>query len=172
MHSPPETEQNDRFIQFGEMFKRYGVPVPTIYEYDLDKGYFLLEDVGTEDFHKQYVLRNVDQCLTLAFHNLRNIQAISEPTIPPYETSRLVHELEIFRDFLCLGLIEVGTEMVQCYFDSIVEEISDLPTVTIHRDFHCKNLLVREDPPFLGVVDFQDALVGPITYDLRLLLGP
>lgn len=170
MHSPPATEQNDRFIQFGEMFKRYGVPVPTIYEYDLDKGYFLLEDVGVEDFHKQYVLHNVDHCLTLAFHSLRNIQAISEPTIPPYETMRLVHEIEIFRDSLCLNLIEVSTEMVESYFDFIIEEISALPKVTVHRDFHCRNLLVREEPPYLGVVDFQDALVGPITYDLASLL--
>ena len=170
MFSPPDSEQNDRFIQFGAMFKRYGVPVPAIHEFDLKNGYFLLEDVGVEDFHTQYVLRNVDHCLTLAFHILRNIQAITEPTIPPYETSRFEQELEIFQDYLCRSLINVSSEVVQSYFDYIIEEISAIPRVTIHRDFHCKNLLVRDEPPYLGVVDFQDALVGPVTYDLASLL--
>lgn len=170
MYSPPETEQNDRFIQFAEMFKHYGVPVPTIYDHDLDNGYFLLEDVGVEDFHTHYELRNVDYCMALAFRCLRNIQSISEPIIPPYEKERFVQELGIFRDNLCFNLIEVNTDVVQSYFEHIVEEISALPKVTVHRDYHCKNLLIRADPPFLGVVDFQDALVGPITYDLASLL--
>ena len=170
MFSPPATEHNDRFIRFGAIFQRYSVPVPSIYESDLERGYFLLEDVGMEDFHTQYDLGNVDNCLTLALHNLSNIQAIDEPTIPPYESTRLTQELETFRDFLCLDLINVSTEAVHCYFDYLVTEISAVPKVTVHRDYHCRNLLVRNEPPYLGVVDFQDALVGPITYDLASLL--
>lgn len=170
MYSHPETEQNDRFVQFAEMFKNYGVPVPTIYEHDLDNGFFLLEDVGVEDFHTHYELRRVDHCMALAFKCLRNIQSITEPIIPPYEKKRLVQELEIFRDNLCFNLIGVNTDDVQSYFEYIVEKISILPKVTVHRDYHCRNLLVRTEPPFLGVVDFQDALVGPITYDLASLI--
>ena len=170
MYSPPDSEQNDRFIQFSAMFKQYGVPVPTIHEFDLINGYFLLEDVGVDDFHTQYELCNVDHCLNLAFHVLRNIQAINEPTIPRYESSRFIQELEIFEECLCRSLINVSSEVVQRYFDYIIEEITALPKVTIHRDFHCRNLLVREEPPYLGVVDFQDALVGPVTYDLASLL--
>lgn len=170
MFSPPETELNDRFIHFGGLFKHHGVPVPTIYEFDSVRGYFLLEDVGEEDFHTQYVLGNVDQCLTLAFHTLGKIQAISDPIIPQYEKARLNYELEIFQDYLCRRLINVSTEAVQSCFDYLVAEISTFPTCTVHRDFHCRNLLARLDPPFLGVVDYQDALVGPITYDLASLL--
>ena len=170
MYSPPETEHNDRFIHFRKVFEHHRVPVPTIYEYDSNRGYFLLEDVGEEDFHTQYVLGNIDQCLSLAFHTLGKIQAIIDPIIPPYEKTRFDDELQIFQDFLCRRLIKVNAEVVQSCFDFLVSEISAIPTCTVHRDFHCKNLLMRPDPPFLGVVDFQDALVGPITYDLASLL--
>ncbi|MYD45070.1 MAG: phosphotransferase [Gammaproteobacteria bacterium] len=170
MFSPPETELNDRFIHLGNLFKEHGVPVPAIYEYDSNKGYFLLEDVGEDDFYTQYALGNVDQCLTLAFHTLCKIQAISDPIIPQYEKTRFIHELNIFQDYLCGRLINVNTEAVHSCFDYLVTKISAIPTCTVHRDFHCKNLLVRQDPPFLGVVDYQDALVGPITYDLASLL--
>lgn len=170
MFSPPETELNDQFINFGNLFKQNGVPVPTIYDYDSNKGYFLLEDLGEDDFHSQYALGNVDHCLTLAFHTLCKIQAISDPIILPYEKTRFIHELEIFQDYLCLRLGNVNTEEVQSCFDYLVTKISAIPTCTVHRDFHCNNLLLRLDPPFLGVVDYQDALVGPITYDLASLL--
>lgn len=170
MYSPPDTEHNYRFIQFGAIFKNCGVPVPAIHEYDLKKGFFLLEDVGSEDFLTHYVRHNVDHCLALAFHTLSNIQAIDDPAIPIYETTRLTNELEIFCHYLCGSLINVNTDAVQSYFDYLVKEISTLPKVTVHRDYHCRNLLVRNDPPYLGVVDFQDALIGPITYDLASLL--
>lgn len=170
MFSPPETEHNHRFVQFGAIFRHHGIPVPTIYEYDLNKGYFLLEDVGSQDFLDCYTRGKVDSCLRLAFHALSNIQKIVDPKVPVYETSRLVQELEIFRDVLCHRLIHVNTEMIQRHLDYLIIQISAVPTVTVHRDYHCRNLLVRELSPYLGVVDFQDALVGPITYDLASLL--
>ena len=170
MFSPPDTEHNRRFIQFAKIFKQFGVPVPAIYECDLHKGYFLLEDVGREDFLTHYGRHNVDHCLALAFRTLRNIQVIDDPAIPPYETTRFTNELEIFCCFLCGSLLNLQTEAVQCYFEFLVKEISAIPKVTIHRDYHCRNLLVRADAPYLGVVDFQDALMGPITYDLASLL--
>lgn len=170
MFSPPDTEHNCRFIQFGKIFREFGIPVPAIYEYDLDKGYFLLEDVGKEDFLTHYGRHNVDHCLALAFHTLGNIQAVYDPAIPLYEITRFANELEIFCSFLCESLIKVQTETVQCHLDFLVQEISEIPKVTIHRDFHCRNLLVRDVAPYLGVVDFQDAMFGPITYDLASLM--
>ena len=170
MYSPPATEHNDRFIQLGATFHRSGIPVPSIYEFDLKRGFFLLEDVGMKDFHSQYVHGNVDHCFALAFQNLSNIQTIDDSSIPPYEATRLHEELQIFQEFLCDNLIGLSTKEVQAFLNYLVTEISALPKVTIHRDYHCKNLLVRDQPPYLGVVDFQDALVGPITYDLASLL--
>lgn len=168
--SPPTSENNEQFVKVANIFRGADVPVPFIIDHDYDNGFFLVEDVGNRDFYQEYVAGRVTHCLDLALDTLLKIQSIRNETIPKYTDSRLALEIGIFEEFICNRLLRIESKIVPRTTNKIVLLVDKLPRTTIHRDFHCRNLLVRNEAPFLGVVDFQDALFGPITYDLASLL--
>lgn len=129
-----------------------------------------MEDVGARDFQAEYTERKVNECLTLAVDVLHSIQQINSEHIPLYSNERFCAELQIFEEFICNSMLEISARPLQSSTETILNIIRSAPNVTVHRDYHCRNLLVRTEPPGIGVVDFQDALVGPLTYDLASLL--
>ena len=169
MDAPPDTEDNAHFVELSRCFLHAEVSVPEVLAIDLERGFLLVEDFGDNLLERTYGLGQDDKVLGLALAMLVRIQGISDPVIPAYTTERFTAELGIFRKWVLQELIGVSTLPFDEVIDFLVRTCDTQPKVTIHRDFHCRNLLLKSDGT-IGAVDFQDALVGPISYDLASIL--
>ena len=169
MDAPPDTEDNAHFVELSKCFLHAEVSVPEVLAIDLERGFLLVEDFGDNLLERTYGLGQDDKVLGLALAMLVRIQGISDPIIPAYTTERFTAELGIFRKWVLQDLIGVSTLPFNEIIDFLVRTCDIQPKVTIHRDFHCRNLLLKSDGT-IGAVDFQDALVGPISYDLASIL--
>ncbi len=179
-YAPPQYENNEGFVRIGLALARFNVHVPRVYAVDYEHGYLLQEDLG-----KQLYLQSLRQATSeaqvadlydLAEAALLNIQKTSadEGVFPLFSAERLRGEMALFpRWFVSelLGASLSGREraMLESLFDTLVANALEQPQVVVHRDFHSRNLLVLPDEQ-VGVIDFQDAVVGPFTYDLVSLL--
>ena len=169
MDAPPELEDSKPFVQICEWMKNSGQQVPEIFAKDLKKGFMVLSDFG--DFHFQDALEkdNRDTLYRLAIAQIANMQKSliqSEENLPTFDINWQWKELDIFREW-CLP--DVSEDSYRETALSLVLAVDDIPKVFMHRDFHCRNLLVRDDGS-LGIIDFQGAMHGPLTYDLVSLL--
>ena len=170
MRSPPATENNPRFARLAALFRRFGVATPQIFATDFERGFLLLEDLGERDFEAAYGDGDVEGPLAGALGVLERLSEIPTDEVPPYTRQRFADELEIFAEWLVrrwLGLD--APPFFNALRDGLVEATQSVPTTVVHRDFHCRNLLWRSDGR-VGVVDFQDALAGPVCYDIASLL--
>lgn len=171
MDSPPTLERNTAFVELAELFSANHLPVPHILAQDLAQGYLLLSDVGDRDLFAAYEAEQQDAALEAALHWLRRLQSIRSPHIPLYTAQRLRDELDIFSEWFAQAALQVRdpTSKLQNCFDALIAQADAQRKVCVHRDYHCRNLLWAVDGTF-GIVDFQDALHGPLTYDLASLL--
>ena len=170
MASPPALERNETFVARQRLFSGAGLPVPDIIAMDREAGYFLLSDLGERQLEETYGGRDERHALELAIAHLVRIQGIEAQTVPPYGESRLRDELGIFKEwFLGRWLGEALDSGAESAFEALIDNALGQPQCLIHRDYHCRNLLVDREGR-LGIVDFQDALIGPATYDLACLL--
>ncbi len=175
MDAPPEREDCRPFVEIARSWEGLGLHLPHIYAEDLERGFLLLSDLGNRLYLDALSEETVEQLYGDALEALAIIQE-QAPTqgLPPYDRALLQQEMALFRDWLLqeqLGL-ELGAEegrMLQQSFDLLAENALQQPQVAVHRDYHSRNLLVT-DPPNPGILDFQDAVVGPVTYDLVSLL--
>jgi aminoglycoside/choline kinase family phosphotransferase len=170
MDSPPALERNAEFSQIGKLFHERGIPVAAILAEDKSLGLFLLEDLGDVHFEELYGSELKDEALKAAIDLLPTLGAIDHPAIEPYTTERLHMELDIFTEWFVgklLGL-EVYMGVYEDIAEQLVTKIDSQPKCCIHRDYHCRNLLFNDGQ--LGLVDFQDALHGPVLYDIASLL--
>lgn len=170
MHSPPESENNSQFVALSDVFREVEVPVPDVLACDLDRGFLVIEDVGSQSFYATYRKGIVNEPLSVAVATILKIQSINSSLVPEYTAKRLNEEIHIFRDYLCCELTQTTPAQLDAITPDLVGQIDQLPRATVHRDFHCRNLLWSGVPPYIGVVDFQDALRGPVSYDLASLL--
>jgi len=170
MFAPPEKEDPARFVRLARLFKNAGVPAPQIHASDLGRGFVLMEDFGPRHFLDLYGNSQADEALDRGISMLHVLQRMDPTVVPPYTASRLSDELDIFRTWLIEGLLQMN---VPAYWSALctqlIEDLGAQPTGIVHRDYHCKNLLITEAGS-LGIVDFQDALAGPVLYDLASLL--
>ena len=169
MDAPPELEDSKPFVQIGEWMKNSGLQVPEIFAKDLELGFMVLSDFG--DFHFQDALEkdNRDTLYSLAIAQIANMQKSliqSEENLPTFDVNWQWKELDIFREW-CLP--DVSEDYYREVALSLVLAVDDIPKMFMHRDFHCRNLIVRDDGS-LGIIDFQGAMHGPLTYDLVSLL--
>ncbi|MBT5717121.1 MAG: phosphotransferase [Opitutae bacterium] len=169
MDAPPELEPSLPFVEIGKWMKNSGINVPEIHQYELDLGFMVLSDFG--DFHFQDALesKNQNTLYDLAISEIVQFQmSLPEASekLPTFNKKWQIKELEIFREWCLPDLPE--TEY-QSTIKGLVEAIDQIPKAFMHRDFHCRNLLVCSDQK-LGIIDFQGAMHGPITYDLVSLL--
>jgi aminoglycoside/choline kinase family phosphotransferase len=171
MASPPALENNDQFARLARLFGAHGIGVPAIYAQDAAQGYFLLEDLGNRHFADLYQTADEETALAGALETLLRLQTLDDPAIPPYSAARFADELQIFSDWFVEGLLAetLRRDLVEDSFGVLVDSTRSQPQCCVHRDFHCRNLLLRADGR-VGVVDFQDALKGPASYDLASLL--
>ena len=152
---------------------------PRIVEADIDEGYLLLTDLGTRQYLDELRAtpgraEELYADALAALHTLQHRGAVFQQLLPPYDEELLRFELSLFHDWLCeshLGLA-FGDEDEDAWrrcCDLLVGNALDQPQVFVHRDYHSRNLMVTEvaNP---GILDFQDAVEGPLTYDLVSLL--
>ena len=170
MLSPPDTEDNPRFARLTDLFRQHGLRTPRIHAADFDRGMLLLEDLGERDFAAAYAAGEVEAPLGAAIRDLVKLQSVSSEVIPPYTTTRLRDELAIFTDWLIGRFLGLDVPHVFAGVpDTLIEAALSVPQRTVHRDYHCRNLIWRNDHR-VGIVDFQDALFGPACYDIASLL--
>lgn len=179
MDAPPDREDSRRFIEIAGYLERIGVNSPRILAGDTDRGFLLLTDLGST----QYLLAlkaNPERADALYGDALKALAAIQEEgrafqaQLPPYDEALLSFELSLFRDWLCarhLGIELSGGDDAawNACCRMLIESALRQPRVFVHRDYHSRNLMVTDtDNP--GILDFQDAVEGPFTYDLVSLL--
>lgn len=173
MDAPPPQENCKPFVDIAFLLAKSGINVPKIYAEDLDRGFLLLNDLGSKTYLDVIDGENADQLFNDALQALLAFQQLPMVApLPSYDVALLRRELELFPEWYVKR--ELGVE-----FDSIQQQqwqhVSDLlidsalaqPKVLVHRDYMPRNLMLSEPNP--GVLDFQDAVYGPVTYDVTCL---
>jgi len=180
MDAPPPSEDVRPFIQVAELLQETGVTVPQIYASHPEHGFLLLSDLGQVMYSHLLNQDTAHQLYMDAIASLIQIQGHHQPetladkAIPEYDRAMLLQELKLFPEwYIGKHLGATLTEAQQLSLDKVFEQILAntlaQPQVLVHRDYHSRNLMVmKEGNP--GILDFQGAVLGPITYDLVSLL--
>jgi len=175
MDAPPEQENCHPFIDIAERLLAVNINVPRIIEKNLKQGFLLLSDLGESQYLDALTEENVNVLYQAAMQELVLIQQQADTKkLPAYDEDLLLQEMELFRDWLLqkhigLGLTVEIQAMLDEVFKLLASEALSQPRVFVHRDYHLRNLMVSNDGA-PGVLDFQDAVEGPFTYDLVSLL--
>lgn len=174
--APPDTENNHAFVGIAHKLQGLGLHVPEIFASDLEQGYLLIADLGNRSYLGELNADSAERLYGDAMAALLTLQAAGpvDDALPRYDRAMLQRELGIFREWylethLHLALDENAEAAINQAFASLVDNALEQPQSCVHRDFHSRNLLITEhNNP--GIIDFQDAVVGPMTYDLVSLL--
>ena len=170
MDAPPEREDCAPFVKVAALMHEAGMHVPQVLAQDLVRGYLLLTDLGTTTYLKAIDEKNADALFNDAIDTLIKWQLASRPgVLPPYDRDLLLRELELFPEWYLgrhLGRPPEGAERATLdrLFARLVDSALAQPQVYVHRDYMPRNLMLSTPNP--GVLDFQDAVYGPITYDV------
>lgn len=174
MDAPPEQEDCTPFIDVTNRLRDAGVHAPEIIKQDLSKGFLLMEDFGNTPYLDELSDSSADKLYGDALGALLKIQKADTQGLPEYDDKRLFDEMQLMPEwFLKTHLGITPSAEQQKIIDRTLTVITTLtlqqPQVFVHRDYHSRNLMMTEqDNP--GVIDYQDAVLGPITYDLVSLL--
>jgi len=175
MDAPPERENVPAFIHVQGLLFDAGVTVPAIVAQDVPNGFLLLSDLGTTTYLQRLSVDNAPFMYSDAVDTLVKFQLHSAPgVLPEYDRAFIERELNLFPEWfigkhLGLTMTDAQTAQLNKVFEAIIANCLAQQQVFMHRDFHSRNLmfLERGNP---GVLDFQDAVFGPVTYDLGSLL--
>jgi N-acetylmuramate 1-kinase len=175
MDAPPDKEDCRPYVRVARAFRAIGLNVPEIIADDLARGFLLITDLGDRLYLEALSERTVDALYRDALQALRVLQSAGgTDELPPYDEKLLHQEMELFREWyigrhLSIPLRPVEHELLDRAFRTLAAAALEQPRVAVHRDYHSRNLLLTEsNNP--GILDFQDAVVGPVTYDLVSLL--
>ena len=179
MDAPPALEDSAPFVTIAAYLAACGLNAPRIIKADLELGFMLLSDLGDQQYLETLRAEPaaasrlygdaIEALLQMQSHG-REFQS----RLPPFDTDYMHSELALFRDWLCaekcgLNFSSDDDSNWRATCATLIENANEQPAVFVHRDFHSRNLMVTEqDNP--GVLDFQDAMEGPLTYDLVSLL--
>jgi aminoglycoside/choline kinase family phosphotransferase len=169
MDAPPEHENCAAFVRVAGLMHDAGLNVPRIEAQNLERGFLLLTDFGTRVYIDELNDGNADALFRDALAALVKWQLATKPgVLPPYDEALLRRELNLFPEWyiarhLQLELDPRQKQTLQAMFQLIVQSSLAQPVVYVHRDFMPRNLMITEPNP--GVLDFQDAVTGPVTYD-------
>jgi hypothetical protein len=174
MDAPPQYEPLDAFIKVDLLLSDAGLNVPKILEKNIVEGFLLLNDLGTKTYLAELTPESADHLYQDATHALVQMQLASKPNVlPSYDEVLLKRELDLFPEWylkkhLHIQLNAQQQAQLNQSFEFIIENNLTQAKVYVHRDYHSRNLMVAEkNNP--GVIDFQDAVYGPITYDAASL---
>jgi aminoglycoside/choline kinase family phosphotransferase len=188
MDAPPPQEDCRPFVQVDDILQETGVLAPIIFAQDVENGFLLLSDFGSTTFldaikqqAQEQQAQKIHALYLSAITTLVQLQSSTRATeLAPYNRERLLQEMNLFPDWYVarhkqIQLTPTEQESLQDVFNVLLHNIESQAKVLVHRDYHSRNLMVlpQEDrmaTPLLGILDFQDALYGPITYDLMSIL--
>ena len=179
MDAPPERENVATFVEVGQLFASAGVSVPAVLGADFGQGFLLLSDLGASTYLSALTADTADALYRDALRALVQIQMLPDrDRLPRYEQPVLRRELMLFPEWYLARHLghapsESEQQMLEATFRVLEARALAQVQVAVHRDFHSRNLMVLEAGAARGnpgILDFQDAVVGPITYDLVSLL--
>ncbi|EEY77984.1 phosphotransferase enzyme family [Acinetobacter calcoaceticus RUH2202] len=171
MDAPPEKEDCVPFVTIDEFFAGHGVRVPQIVAKDLAQGFLLLEDFGDVLLSTLLNDETVDKYYEQSFKQLIHLQSVNgQEQFPAYSYEKLLTEMKLLTDWMLPSLQITPNanqqQVIDDAFDVLAKTALAQPQVIVHRDFHSRNLMKIANEPELGVIDFQDAVIGADTYDL------
>ena len=173
MDAPPQFEDCGQFVRVAGLMAQAGIHVPQVIEQDLERGFLLLSDLGSVSYLQALNDSNADLLFRDAIDALLRWQLASKPgVLPPYDEALLMRELQLFPEWYVqrhrgVTLTPAQQQALAAVFTLVLKSNLAQPAVYVHRDYMPRNLMVCEPNP--GVLDFQDAVHGPISYDVASL---
>jgi len=175
MDSSLEKESLTPFLDVTKRLAHAGVNVPKIYEQNLEKGYLIIEDFGNTHLLSQLTQENFKELYKKAIDEITKMQKTDVKALPLYDKAFLHFEMDLMREWylekkLGISLTRAESQTVENTLHTISEIVLTQPqNIFVHRDYHSRNIMLCEDGG-LGIIDYQDAMSGAITYDLVSLL--
>jgi aminoglycoside/choline kinase family phosphotransferase len=169
MDAPPEKEDCHPFVLVTELIRGVGVNAPDIITLDLHQGFLLMDDLGNKTYLDYLNTDTADKLYSDAIDALIKMQTI-DALLPAYDEKRLQSEMELFETWylnrhLDIQLSETQKTSLNKIFKLLIQNAEQQPQVFVHRDYHSRNLMITDNNN-PGVIDYQDAVIGPVTYDL------
>ena len=175
MDSSLEKESLSPFLDVTKRLAHAGVNVPKIYEQDLKRGYLVIEDFGNTHLLSQLTKKNFKELYKKAIDEIVKMQKADANGLPLYDKAFLHFEMDLMREWylekkLGISLTQAEAQILESILSTISDTVLTQPqNIFVHRDYHSRNIMVQEDGE-LGIIDYQDAMSGAITYDLVSLL--
>ena len=174
--APPETEKNHEFVEVSTLLNEAGIQASEVVAVDYERGFILQKDLGNTLLADVLNIDTVDEWYNKAFEQLLKMQKITsaQQVLAPYDEAALLVELSYFNDWFVEKMLghqcnADEQKIIDIFFAELVESAVAQPQGFVHRDYHCRNIMITADEN-LAAIDFQDALFGPITYDAVSLL--
>ena len=172
----PSSEKTPEFLHIRQLFETGSIRVPSLIAADVEAGFLLLEDLGDDVLLPVLSEHSAAAWYAMALNTLNQLAAIPNANagLALYDAQKLQTELDLFRDWFVPKLLGISwtdafeqsfSDLSRCLISNAIQQ----PQVVVHRDFHSRNLMVVQNGG-LAVIDFQDAVIGPITYDPVSLL--
>lgn len=175
MDAPPGKETLAPFVSIAQVLAKNGIHTPAVHAVDYAQGFAILEDLGDRLLLGELTPEKADALYQLAIKTIVKIQntPVSDPLLPDFDKAFMLGEINLFREWFLGAYLNITLDaqddlLLKNTFDWLTTQIENQPQVFIHRDYHSRNLIVTDHS--LGVIDFQDAMRGPYTYDLVSLL--
>lgn len=173
MDAPPSLEKCETFVTLAKALREKGVFVPEVIEANIDQGFLLLSDFGDTTYLNGLTHHNADQLYRRALIALSDLQACTDIPVPVFGKDWMLNEWQWHKEWFLTKLLNITLprdleSSLDSNFNLIVESALIQPQVFMHRDYHSANLMMI--PSKVGILDFQDAFIGPVTYDLVSLL--
>lgn len=176
MDAPPQNENAELFSQVSLAFAQAGINVPTVIDADFDNGFLLLSDLGDTQLISLLKSDKQQDILENALDVLFKLQKQGGQHIlelPPYSNEKLLNEMQLFDTWFVRSLLGIELDLQQQkqllkLYQLLIDSANKQAKTWVHRDYHSRNLMYQQNQ--IGVIDYQDAVYGPITYDLASLL--
>lgn len=177
--SPPDKENNTAFLSIQEILEENLVRVPKVIKYNTEDGFFLIEYLGDKlilsdlkntKFPEEIYRPCIDELLKIQLCDQEYINRNYKYNIPIYNSKLLLSEMELFREWFLKQYLEIDISdrdnlLFNELYNLLINNAIEQPQILVHRDFHSRNLMLIDNNK-IGVIDFQDAVWGPLTYDL------
>lgn len=177
MDAPPEKEDTLPFAKIAQELQALDIQAPKIFHHDIDNGFMLLSDFGNKLLLNELTPTNAKNFYQQALQEITKLntcQQFQHHPRPNFDATMIQQELALCTEWfitqhLQLTLTEQQQQCVQATFDFLTQSLLAQPQAIMHRDYHSRNLMLLDDGT-IGVIDFQDAVIGPVTYDPVSLL--
>jgi aminoglycoside/choline kinase family phosphotransferase len=174
MDAPPEKESLKEFIDIATRLRQQKISAPQILHQNHAQGFLVLEDFGDILLHQKLTDLTVNEYYQKAMDSIISMQNIHADDLPHFNIQHMLQEMQLMptwflKGYLGLSLSQDEMDMLDSHFHWIANTLATQPSVFIHRDFHSRNIMCISDDE-LGIIDFQDAMFGPYTYDLVSLI--